>query len=615
VSHAAFLPESVRHHWAPQFRPNTLPPATLTIPTRKTKTTLRVEPLQQLESFPFSPPISSIQKKAEWHAEHVQGLDPLTLSTSLGPKPHQLSAKPPENLTSRHVQPPSPKPFVLPFSSLDTQREAAAAAHRALILDKLTSMLPPTFSPSTPRAERQTLGCAEPAMATSNSPHSRPSYRFPCRSSSCLSDPASVPGHDCIFDTNIWLRKNPSPRTVYGGSSPLARAMGTDGPRSALSRSGRAGIPTGPSFLHCQDGWSHEMCSWLNERQDIAQQTKEAEDKRPTAWAPPWAHVQAREKGKDYGLVVKKTHHPESEIAVPAQPYTPSTQHYLSNQTPVAELPDERLQQFGRSLHDLFVEAYNRHASQKARFQSSAEFNQEGLQDQAKGRHDSVRPDGSAAHHDFKFNYIPVSPHTRSTYGLEIVYPSVDQHVDRNGRSAYTSHESKSSDIPATVEASKPRKRDCQPLPSPAHLQQGVAGEDKEYSSSTSTSPVLTPNSTRPPSHMYIASTLEDDFRMLALGSNSLSHPAGPAPTRLPSRASSPPAIAPGFDIDFTVPGSPSSDTYPHDADLDYEVLSYEEISSPSSTTESEDDFPFEYEVVDTESRSSSPLSVSSGLQ
>ncbi|KAH4612000.1 hypothetical protein HBH82_030870 [Parastagonospora nodorum] len=104
---------------------------------------------------------------------------------------------------------------------------------------------------------------------------------------------------------------------------------------------------------------------------------------------------------------------------------------------------------------------------------------------------------------------------------------------------------------------------------------------------------------------------------MLALVSDSPPRLPGLTPTRLPSRVSSPSAIELDFDIDATVPLLPSSDPpldeqYPQDAELDFEVVSYE---GTSSSADSEDDFAFDYEVVDADSRPSSSLSVSSGLQ
>ncbi|EAT90284.2 hypothetical protein SNOG_02072 [Parastagonospora nodorum SN15] len=326
------------------------------------------------------------------------------------------------------------------------------------------------------------------------------------------------------------------------------------------------------------------MYGWLNEKQDVAQQIKEAEDRRATISTPRWAYLQARKKGEDHGLVVEKIRHLESEAAVLAQPSTPLTPGYLSKQTLVAESLDERPPQVGQSLRNLFVQASNRRGSQRARFRSSAESDQEALQDQTKCRREPTHPNVSTTQHDVQYKYIPPSPYTRCTYGLARVYPSVDRNTHINGRvaptdlpqagfvPAYTSYESKPYNIYAKFEANKPRKRECQLMPIPAQLQQEVADEDTESRSSTNTSPVLAPN---------------------------------PTPIEL------------DFDIDATVPLLPSSDPpldeqYPQDAELDFEVVSYE---GTSSSADSEDDFAFDYEVVDADSRPSSSLSVSSGLQ
>ncbi|KAH3916575.1 hypothetical protein HBH56_060510 [Parastagonospora nodorum] len=484
------------------------------------------------------------------------------------------------------------------------------------------------FPPSTPRVEQQILGCAKPAMATPTSP-GVPSYRFPCRSSSCVFDHASVPGHDCIFDADIWLRQNSLPRDVYGGSRSLGRATRNNAVRSPFSRSDRADTPTGPSFPLSQDDWPHHMYGWLNEKQDVAQQIKEAEDRRATISTPRWAYLQARKKGEDHGLVVEKIRHLESEAAVLAQPSTPLTPGYLSKQTLVAESLDERPPQVGQSLRNLFVQASNRRGSQRARFRSSAESDQEALQDQTKCRREPTHPNVSTTQHDVQYKYIPPSPYTRCTYGLARVYPSVDRNTHINGRvaptdlpqagfvPAYTSYESKPYNIYAKFEANKPRKRECQLMPIPAQLQQEVADEDTESRSSTNTSPVLAPNPTRTPSRNSNSLTLGHGLRMLALVSDSPPRLPGLTPTRLPSRVSSPSAIELDFDIDATVPLLPSSDPpldeqYPQDAELDFEVVSYE---GTSSSADSEDDFAFDYEVVDADSRPSSSLSVSSGLQ
>lgn len=626
ASHAEFSPESVRHHWAPQFRPNTLPAAP--VPTRKTKTTIRVKPLRGPEGFSYPPPILSTQNKTEWHAGDVQGSGPSALSTSLEPKPRQPPKRPLENLTSQDAQPSSPQSFVLSSSSQDTQREAVAAAHRALVPSKLTGTLPPMFPPSAPGVEQQTLGCASPAMATPISPHSRPSYRFPCRSSSCVFDHVSVPGHDCIFDTNIWLRQNPLPRNVHGGSRSFGRATQNDAVCSAFSRSGRAGTPTGSYFPQSQDDWSHHMCGWLDEREDVAQHMKEAEGRCTTISASRSAYLQARKKGEDHGLVVKKTHLPESEAAVAAQPSTPLCQGYLSKQTSVAESLDRRPPQVGQSLRDPFVQASNRHGSQEARSRSSAEPDQEALQDQTKCRRVCTHPNVSKTQHDVQYKYIPPSRYTRCTYGLARFYPSVNQVTHKNGSmastglpqaslmSAYTLRKSKPTEILAKVEATEPRKGECQFTPSLARPPKEVANEDTEASRSTNTSPVLTPTSTRAPYHTSTSPSLEHAFRMRALGLESPPRLLGPTPTRLPSRASSPSAITLDSGIGATVPllpspESPPAETYPHSADLEYEVVSHDDASS---SADSDDDFAFEYEVMDADSCPSPPLSVSSGL-
>lgn len=203
---AAFSPESVRHHWAPQFRPDS-PPGPSSCSIRKGKTTTQIQPLQISERPLFFPSSSATQEKLRSWTDEPQGLPLFAPFTSLDPQGRdglgttvtKGSCKNAQAFRSQHAKSSS--------RAEDLSKEAGAAATNALVLNNLKSASSTAYSQSTKGIKRWASGVPDLAMTDERTPEVASLCGAPCSWPSCITRAAAGEIHDCKYEEYITMNR------------------------------------------------------------------------------------------------------------------------------------------------------------------------------------------------------------------------------------------------------------------------------------------------------------------------------------------------------------------------------------------------------------------------
>jgi hypothetical protein len=134
---AAFLPESVQHHWQPQFRPNSLPtPATTSI--REAEPAVQNASLHLREPASFAFKTTRDVRTTQQNQSHI--LPNFPSSGSLDPKRgYATTTRVPTTHSTIRAHSYIQQPFVI-FSPEDTTQEKAIVTQQALLLQILRSI-------------------------------------------------------------------------------------------------------------------------------------------------------------------------------------------------------------------------------------------------------------------------------------------------------------------------------------------------------------------------------------------------------------------------------------------------------------------------------------------
>jgi hypothetical protein len=186
---------SVRHHWGPPFRPDSQPELPY-LSVRKGKTTTRLEPLQKPEQPLVSPSSPAAQNAPQLWLDKPQGLPLFGPFASMEPQWRQGSTTVGQQLC-KISQACSSQHVVSPFYPEDPLREAIAATHRALLMDRPKSASQTVPSQGMTETETPAIVPHETAIADTDSASTR---GVSCSRPTCVTCAKTGGSHDCVCD-------------------------------------------------------------------------------------------------------------------------------------------------------------------------------------------------------------------------------------------------------------------------------------------------------------------------------------------------------------------------------------------------------------------------------
>jgi hypothetical protein len=199
---AVFSPTSVRHHWAPQFRPDSQPEGPY-CSVRKRKKTTRVEPLQKSERPLFSPSSSAARNAPQSWLGEPQGQSLFGPCASLEPQRREGSTTTLGQQSCESSQACGVQHVVSPFCPEHPLREALAATHCALLMDSFKSASQTVSSQNTTETETPALDPLETAMLDKRATGGASTRGVSCSWPTCVTRAKAGEFHDCVYEDYI----------------------------------------------------------------------------------------------------------------------------------------------------------------------------------------------------------------------------------------------------------------------------------------------------------------------------------------------------------------------------------------------------------------------------